>query len=431
MPILGQMIVSHRFSAVAWHRSGFLPKLGSRLRPALIVVLGLLVGWLVVAVTVDRVFAVRSASLALLFNPGSADANVRVAEELARDGLNAAATASIAAHATRALERQPLSPGAARSLGYVVAARGREAQGEALARYAETMSRRDLGTQVWLIETEVQRGNINRALIHYDRAMRTSVQGRELLFPILTAAADDPAIWQPLSRFLEQRPQWWRAFVDQFVPASSSPAALYAIARRSGVVTPGRGDLALAQAIEKRLVDLKAYGAAVDLYNRAHGLPADNAGLLRNGDFERPGGWDPFDWNLFDEPDFSAVRQPSPSPAGGNALFLTTANGRGGDLATQLIMLRPGNYAMTATMGNVGGDPLAYPHFIVRCAADSRELLNARFPTAPEAGRSWRGLFTVPIGCPAQRLVVNAISSLDPSVTVPWVDKIAIHPEGR
>lgn len=400
-------------------------------RPLVIVLIGLIVGWLVTAVTIDRVFARRAPALALAWNPGSADANVRFLEALIqRSDLNTVLP-SIAVHADRSLRRQPINPGAARLLAIAIATRGDTRRANALARYAEAMSRRDLPTQLWLIQTAAQRNDIPTVLMHFDRAMKTSVQGRTVLFPILSAAASDPTVWRPLAGMLARHPQWWRAFVDQLAPTGTSPEALYAIARATRIELPESADPALLQAIEKRLVDLGAYRVAADLFNRSRGLPPGAAATLRNGGFEQPGGWDPFEWNLLDAPDLAAVRQPSGRPGKGNALYLTAVNGRSGDVATQLVILRPGRYGIAATVGGVRGDPLAFPRIAVRCANGGRVLLDAVLPAASDGGRAWRDGFAIPTECPAQRVVIRATSALDSSDAVPWVDNLVIRPEGN
>lgn len=404
-------------------------QLRSSIRLVLILVAGLVAGWFVLAITIDRVFARRAPQLALFWNPNSADANVRFADTLIEDD-RPAARALISKHAQRSLRRQAINPGAARLLGIVALVEKDGRRALQLARYAEAMSRRDLSTQLWLIEVNVARGDIPAVLRHYDRAMKTSAQGRTLLFPILTAAAADRSVWEPLGDVLARRPQWWRPFVVQFVSKSNSPDALYSFARRLGIERRPGLDTGLLQGIQKRLVDLEAYGQAADLFNRAHGLPPSSGAPLRNGDFEQPGGWDPFEWNLVDEPDLAAVRQPSPLGNDGNALFLTAANGRGGDVAAQLILLLPGRYDVRATIGGVAGDPLAFPRFVVRCA-DGREVLDARFPQARDTGLSWRGTFDVPSGCKAQRVVLRTSSALDPSDMTPWIDNIVIRARGR
>lgn len=399
------------------------------LRSGLLLLTGLFIGWLVLASTIDRVFARRAPELAVRWNPRSADANARLGDTLLQDGDVAAHSARIAAAATRSIERQPVNPVAVRLLGMTVAATGDERRAAGLVRYAEAMSRRDLPTQLWLIEASVARGDIPTALHHYDRAMKTSVSGRTLLFPILADAANDRAIWEPLSHVLARHPQWWRPFMVQATAQTKSPDALYIFARRLRIDQPGRVDTGLLQGIEKRLVDLGDSRRAEELFNRAHGQPAAASPPLRNGGFEQASGFDPFEWNLKDEPDLAAVRQPSPIARDGNALFLSATNGRGGDLAVQLVRLQPGDHVVGATIGGVAGDPLAYPRLVVRCASDGRELLNAAFPPAPERGRRWRGRFIVPAGCTAQRVVLQASSSLDPSDLTPWIDNIAIQPQ--
>lgn len=315
-------------------------------------------------------------------------------------------------------------------MGIVSAMNSNQLRAERLIRYSEAMSRRDLGTQLWLIENNVGREDIPAALLHYDRALRANDDARPILFPILSQAADDPAISPPLASFLARRPQWWRPFLNHYVPNATSPDALHSFAKALNLDRAPSPDPSMLQAIEKRLVDLFAYAPAAALYNRAHGLPADDRAPLRNGNFEQPGNWDPFDWNLIDEQDLAALRQPSPIQTDGNALFLSATNGRGGDLAVQLIMLPPGTYAIHARVGGVHGDPLAFPRLVIRCAKSGREILNLSFPQAPDNGRSWHTTVTIPADCEAQRIVLRASSTLDANPALPWIDNIAIRFQG-
>lgn len=391
---------------------------------------GLLLGWLVFAATMDRVFARRIPELALFWNPASADANAALGDRLIQNDT-AGTRERITQLAARSLRRQPVNPIAPRLLGLEAAQHGDTRKASRLIRYAETMSRRDLSTQVALIEDHVSRSDVAGALLHYDRALKSSNTGRALLIPILARAADDPAIWRPLTSILVTRPQWGRQFLVTYVPIGTDANALYTMAHALGMDRVPSSDPWLLQGIEKRLVDLSAYGQAIALYNRAHGLPADDRTPLRNAGFEQPGNWgDPFDWNLVDEQDLAATRQPSPVAGSGFALFLTATNGRGGDLASQFTLLAPGQHSITAVVGDVQGDPLAHPRLVVRCAK-GRDLLQLPFPPAPANGRVWRIALTVPADCPAQQIILRGTSSLDPGSAVPWIDNIAIRREGR
>jgi tetratricopeptide (TPR) repeat protein len=386
----------------------------------------MVIGWLVVATTMDRIFSRSDPALALSWNPDSADANARRADILSEEGNLAKVQDRIKYYATRSFSRQLVNPAAARQLG-IVASQGNPNRAERLLRYAEAMSRRDLPTQIWLIESHIQRNDIEGALKHYDRALRTNFRARALLFPILNQAAADPAVWQPLAGVLRTRPQWWRAFLEQYISVSTTPEALFAFARAMGMDRVPSVDPWLLQATQKRLVDLFAYSQAATLYNHAHGQSGNVVVPLRNGDFEQPGSADPFDWNLVDEQDLAAQRQPSPSSKGGNALFLSATNGRGGDLATQLTILPLGRYTVTARVGGVSGDPVAFPQFTVRCARTGKEILRQSFPPASDAGRTWQFGLDIPAGCQAQRIILRADGSMTPQDTAPWIDDIIIR----
>ena len=138
------------------------PRSTSRLsygRAALVLLGGLLLGWLVLAVTIDRVLAGTAPATALVWNPASADANTRIGDQSLQDGQTssdlAAVSPTLSDHALRALRRQPVDAEAARQLGVAAAATGQDVRGRRLFAYAEAMSRRDLQTQLVLIETSV------------------------------------------------------------------------------------------------------------------------------------------------------------------------------------------------------------------------------------------------------------------------------------
>ena len=397
-------------------------------RPALIIAGGMLLGWLVLATTMDRIFARAAPKIALFWNPASADANVRAADLLLQNGQISRVDKNVARLAGRSLDRQPVNPGAARLLGIVAAQEGNLPRATHMIQYAETMSRRDLPTQLWLIESSVTRGDVKTALLHYDRALKTNNSSYTLLMPILVKAANDDDVSQSLAVILAQRPQWWRPFLERYAADGTSSQALYAFSRALHLDFAPSPDPGMLQAIEKRLVELFSYDKAAALYAHAHGLTSLDTSTIRNGDFERPGSADPFDWNLVDEENLAGVRQTSPVRGGGNALFLSATNGRGGDLAVQLTMMPPGAYEISAKVGGVEGDPLAFPRLIVRCAKDARELLQVAFPPAPDTGRMWRARLTIPTGCNAQRIVLRATSTLDEQTSSPWIDDIVVRP---
>lgn len=404
-------------------------KVRSIARLTMVIVGGLALTILVLAVTMDRIYARSAPSVALKWNPGSADANAR-AGELLLEHMKDDLQDELDDYGRRSLARQPVNATAATLLGIGEGLKGHDQRARRLVQYAETMSRREVPTELWLIEDNVQRNDIKGALVHYDHALRTSDRTRDALFPVLNQAVADPAIAAPTAVLLARHPVWGRPFMTQYIAVSTSPDTLYTFARALQLDQSPPVDPTMLQAIEKRLVDLFAYSQSAALYNQAHGLAANNRAPLRNGGFEQPGGWDPFDWNLIDEENLAGLRQPSPVPNGGTALFPFAANGRGGDVAVQLTLLPPGRYTIAARIGGTSGDPLAFPQLVVRCARDGREFLHSPFPSAPEAGRPWHVAFTVPVDCGAQRIVVRAASAFDMPNASPWIDNVVIRASG-
>ncbi|MCB8835101.1 hypothetical protein LJD42_26475, partial [Escherichia coli] len=129
-------------------------------------------------------------------------------------------------YASDALARSPVDARAARVLGLFDALRARNRAAQFAFYYAQRLSRRDLPTQMWLIEQSVDQNDIPSALSHYHIAMRTSQTSRAILIPVLADAAENPAVAKPLAQLLRQRPNWWLDFYDSAVPKISSPISL-------------------------------------------------------------------------------------------------------------------------------------------------------------------------------------------------------------
>lgn len=407
-------------------RQSWRQNLPGRKRALIVTLLCIILFWITAAVTLDRVFARRNPDIALFARQASADAQVRRAEALLDEQLTVSGDRA-QTFAIGALMREPVNAAAARTLGLVASARGRDVQAKAAMGYANMLSRRDLLTHLWFIETSVAKADIQGALVHYNQALTTSNRAGDILLPILAAAASDQSIAVPLARRLAQRPRWGRLFMRQFIPVASSADALYRLAGSVGLADRPSLDSGLLQDAERRLVTIGGYRQAGQLYARAHASADPSRQTLRNGDFEAPGGGAPFDWNLRDEPDLAAMRMPGAQPQHGSALFITANNGRGGDVASQMMLLAPGRYLLTALIGGIEGDPLSYPQVIVRCERTNAEFLHTRLPKAPDAGLRWQAEFDVPAACPAQWLVIQAASPLDSQQNQPWIDVVSVQ----
>ncbi len=313
-------------------------------------VFGLPLLWLSIAATMAGVYSRRSPDVALAWWPWSADAAAAKSSRLVLSGPDTRGLAEARQLAVAALARQPVTPIAARSLALAWSLEGkRAAQAERLIRYGEALSRHDAPTQLWLIESRVQRGDIVGALVHYDRALRTEPDTRGQLIPILAAAADDPAVARPLAALIARNPSWRYDFIAAFVSKAGNPATLamllpsLSLDPRSGVDRPFLG-VAIS-----RMVALGQPAMAQHFYRRIAPV-AGGRERVNNSDFARDPGPPPFDWSFNTENDLVASREPAEE--GGYHLRASVPAGAAGWFARQTLVLDPGPYRLGISVAN-------------------------------------------------------------------------------
>ncbi len=395
---------------------------GFIVRNAVILLGGLVLLWLSLAITVANVFATRAPRTALAWWPVAGTAAAKVSSQL-MESPEASANATEAFDLARtALRREPGNAVAARSIGLWFALNNRGADAERMFAYSERLSRRDVPTQLWLIETLVQRGDIAGALLHYDRAMRTSEDARGTLVPILVQASANPDVAAALADVLRRRPNWWGVFAKAVIEQGTDVAALARLvpALRLDPADPDqRTQLAAAL---RRMADLGGVMPAYATYLQARHLTRASAPPMRSGDFEDEGGLSPFEWQFANLAERQAVREPRDGAQGQFALSLY--GNAAGEAARQMLVLPAGAYQLSARVGDVPGDAAARPILWVACTnAPGTPLARQSFPAA--GGKIGFG-FAIPAGCPSQWLFVSTGSSIDRPVNAPWIDSIVL-----
>lgn len=335
-----------------------------------------------------------------------------------------AATAAIRVQAANALLREPVNVVAARVAGLTaMLADDKKGAGRLLA-YADSLSRRDLGTQVALIEMAVARGDIAAALRHYDVALRTGDTADQLLMPVLVTASRDPAIATALGTMLARRPPWRLRFVYSLVTARPwAPTFLPLIeAARLDVNNPIERDF-----LARTATGLVAAGAITDaagLYARATGTPV--TGDVRNGLFAAEDRITPFDWELTDEPGLGASKGRVDGTSLAAALSINADAGRSGVVARQLLLLRPQRYRLRFTVGDVADTDRS--GVSLTCNGTDIGIASIRFPVTARP-RIVETIVDVPANCPGQWLKVEAGTDIDASmaaVAAPWISDIAV-----
>lgn len=323
--------------------------------------------------------------------------------------------------AIAALRRDPTVLAAYNVLGLAADMSGQKAKAERVFRYAHRLSRRDLATELWLIEAGVARNDVPSVLDHFDAAMSGATGGWEALSPVLLGALDDPQLVIPIAR-LTARNRWWNSAL-QWRVATEAPSLVGATRfflqlRANGV----RSDPDTLQALATRLVaagrlrDARALDVLVGGTNRQ--------AAVRDGGFDKPGGLTPFQWEFPINERATAQRTPRIDRSGDVAVSFTVDGGFKNILARQLIALQPGTYNLSAETMVEQVDGEWSLGWSVSCGNDE--------PTTthwPASNRAWtrHGLsFTVPNGCPFQWIIFSAEGGRDASRLVGWLDSVNV-----
>ncbi|WP_307104898.1 hypothetical protein [Sphingomonas sp. SORGH_AS_0950] len=326
------------------------------------------------------------------------------------------------AMAERALRRQALIPAAARAMALIAVLRDRNpAVAERFMNLSERMSRRDYATQLLFIQTNVERGDVGSALVHYDRALRTSEEARTTLLPILVAAVGDEGIAHELAPFLAQQPMWKGDFLTALVLNGQNARSIATLLAASRLQLDHLADRALFVQGMQRIVQLGDPRLAYATYRRVGGKGKTT--LLADGDFSTDPVLPPFDWSFNDAGGISAVREQG--DGGKWALRIDLPSGSRGWVARQLVMMEPGRYRLSRTIsvdGSGGSD--GQLSMTVNC-------INGTVLMHEDKMMSSRTAFdmTVPDGCIAAWVVIEGVGPLDGAVTTFRLSDVKLTPK--
>lgn len=391
----------------------------------------------IVAIAALAIVPVLSSSVAGVFRdlrpawaaqwaPFDSDARGNLAANLIATSEAEGAHARARALASDAVRRDALSVAAFRAFGLEADARRDRARALRYFEYAQTLSRRDQATQVWLIDHSGRRGDFSGAIRHLNIALTTSYRNWDALIPLLVSLTGDSRAMRSISQLLDRRPVWRRTFLARLAANGPSPANAVALTRgRLDINVPDeRGSI---QRLLNRLVADRQFALAWQLYLESNGNEARLVRTaVRNSSFELAEGLSPFDWEFTQEADLAADVEPR-SDGRGNALSLLATNGRAGLLARQLLRLEPGRHQLQAEGAGISNTVSERPALLVACAEQpGRTIFQAR-PPAGAGPQRFGGDFIVPPNCAWQWMTIQ-LSGTDPRPdTLPWLDNVEIR----
>lgn len=326
--------------------------------------------------------------------------------------------------AQAALQRDPMSVRAASTLAFLAAEKSDAGQAARLLAYSERLSRRDLPTQLALIETKVQANDVVGALVHYDRALRTSKTSEAILVPVLVSAVANPDIARPLAPLLAARADWWKPFTLQMIQQDTPPVSSYTLLHPLKLDIRRADERAMAVDAMQRMAGHGRVDLAARFYTELRGGHIGPFNRIHDGGFRLTDRLPPFDWDLTNSGDLSATVEARPDGKG-NGLFLVATNGASDRVARQLLMLPPGRHVLSFDLDlPPSGSRLTAS---ARCNGSDTPLAFVR-PVAAEKTQRIVMPFVTSTACRSVWIEFSAQASEGMDTGAPWIGAVSVAP---
>ena len=311
--------------------------------------------------------------LALTINPGNAQAlAARADSQLA----NAQARFDVGAlwqSVRSSLRTQALTAKSLRLAAVAAELRNNRAQASSLMILSNAASRREIGTQLWMINKAVEENNIPAALLHYDAALRSSDTVQATLFPTLLGALEEPAVRTGFGRLIRSDPPWMQSFLLQSIASSPSSQVIASTVDAAGHLPNAEGYRKVEKALVNKLIDQRHVVEARQLYLRLPGhdpRALSSTAFGNDSEIKNSGN---MGWQLFSGA-ASGAEWLAESAGGRVRLQAYAGTGEDGHIARKVLYIGPGEYQLTIKYGDASATDNAAVRWDVRCADDEAKL---------------------------------------------------------
>ncbi len=263
---------------------------------------------------------------------------------------------------------QAINPQALRVMGFEQDREGHSAKALELISLSDQLSRRDIGTQAWLVNHAVASGNIAEGLRHYDAALRVSNEVQPLLFATLTKGLGNAEVREAFVPYVKNAAPWLPSFIGYSLGASGDPAAAVNVILQAGGLP--RTDRQYRE-YEAQLIQGLARTKQFDLLRRYFvTLPGAHPEILTSASFLNAATaqtFQPIAWRESEEASISSAFEDG-GENGQKRLHVMANTGERGMAATKLTLLSPGHYQLTARLTTERGGKGATVAWQVACA---------------------------------------------------------------
>lgn len=363
----------------------------------LLTVAGALLGWLCFRTAMLQALPAASPSILRLapHAPGVVLDNAAVALVQQHGHLDAATLAAV----RRASAEAPLDARAFLVLGHQQLLDDQPQRALATLEAGQRLDPRQRVIHLLLLDRYLRTGRLADAAGQFSVLARLVGQTQEPVIAAMAQMSMAPQMRDAVRRTLRSDPVLERQVLVALAKSNTAPAAIFALASPEAQRDAGAAE-SWGPALIDRLVAHERYADARLVWQRVYGLTdAQVAAPLYDAGLRKLGGAPPFNWLL-------AAGSLGAADMRDNALAVDYYGRDSGELASQLLVLRPGSYRFAFTLE--GGKTTSGPSLAwsLQCASGGKaELMRL---AAPGTGtrRRLATTVTIPAGCAAQRLAL-------------------------
>ena len=313
---------------------------------ALVLIGGCVAAYWSAAMSIAQIVQSANPELALRMVPQHSSALAAQADGLLLKGAKGLDGQAVARLATASIRAQSLNARALRLAAFSADSQGDAQKASTLMALSNRASRRDWGTQLWLIEEAVRQDNVPLALSHYDIALRTRVESHTTLFPVLTQALNQPEVANGIIPYLNRKPEWLYPFLNYAISKGTEPQNVADMLQRTKNLPNSQKFRALQGALIGKMLGASSPGA-IESY--ASSLKGFDPSILKTAAISKKTVGDdlsPATWSGITAANVTG--EFLENATGDLELRAYAAAGTRGEVARKLLLLPPGKY-----LGNV------------------------------------------------------------------------------
>lgn len=319
---------------------------------------------------------------------------------------------AVAGDARKALRHEPLNSIALRLLALDAENKGDIAAAGKLIALSERVTRRDGGTQLWLIMASSQTNDVAQVIRHCDILLRTQPDAMSSLAPILNRAIEDRAFRTAMRPYLRRPSPWLPDYLNFAAGNATSPRAVSAMFRMAGGVPESKVRQETESILLARLIDADAADEALRFFPLMKGARPEIAARADFSVATTDPRFAPVAWEAL-SPD-TMVATFDQEGDGRLSLNVVASSGVRGVVARKLLTLGPGSYRFSQNIAlATAGDRHAAALWRLSCLSSTgRQNLWQTSGTWRGAGRYSLDGPTIAASCPIQMLELEVAGGL-------------------